>query len=477
MSKILNAIFLTFILIGCGGGGDSTESPTPSNNGTPTPPPVNNIPTVNAGLDISSNELELITLNATATDSDGDALTYKWTWISGSNSSLLSDDTLTPSIQLHNTKEVSLEEFELTVTDSKGASSSDSIIITVNPVNNSPTYTIEGEPEYEEYNKVQIAVVFVDPDYDGLIIDTAIEQITGPEIEAIFGHYDTTIVIEFDAPEVSQRTAFQFFFHATDDEGGEVEGLVEFTVDNRPEQFFAKIKGFNDTGLMSCTNGFDDTISCPVAGKPNQDAEVGRDKLAKDGLLIKEGSGKSGFDFTKIDSNGQPLDSTEIEWSCVLDNNTGLIWEVKLDQPGHFRDKNTRFNWHNPYQDQNGGVPGPKKWFGNECTVEYCNTHEYEQAINDLKLCGIERWTMPTVMQLKTLVDYSIPFPGPVVDDSFFSNVGDEPSYILTWASETNTFTTNSARGVEFELGDNASWGKGNASFIRLVAQAKTENR
>ncbi len=48
----------------------------------------------------------------------------------------------------------------------------------------------------------------------------------------------------------------------------------------------------------------------------------------------------AGFDFTKLGVNGTALSiqnatwatgSTGTKWSCVLDNTTGLVWEIKTD--------------------------------------------------------------------------------------------------------------------------------------------------
>ncbi|MDP2558313.1 hypothetical protein Q8W15_15505 [Photobacterium damselae subsp. piscicida] len=37
-------------------------------------------------------------------------------------------------------------------------------------------------------------------------------------------------------------------------------------------------------------------------------------------------SGIKGFNFVKLDKNGQELADNATDWRCVEDKNTGLIW-------------------------------------------------------------------------------------------------------------------------------------------------------
>ena len=95
----------------------------------------------------------------------------------------------------------------------------------------------------------------------------------------------------------------------------------------------------NDTGITKCVffSIFADcTEGIGSIGSwfdHNQDAEVGRDYLATNGQLTKVGAGIAGFDFTKISAAGEKLPATATAWSCVLDNQTGLMWEIKTKMP------------------------------------------------------------------------------------------------------------------------------------------------
>ena len=107
----------------------------------------------------------------------------------------------------------------------------------------------------------------------------------------------------------------------------------------------ASAAGLNDTGITGCANGTQDFLPCPQPGYPSQDAETGRD--AQVGLQ-KLGAGPAGFDFTKLDRNGYPLPDSAMNWDCVRDNVTGLIWEIKTNDGG-LRDWDWTYTWCNKY--------------------------------------------------------------------------------------------------------------------------------
>lgn len=74
---------------------------------------------------------------------------------------------------------------------------------------------------------------------------------------------------------------------------------------------------------------------------PGQDVDYGRDKTNNDI------DGHAGFNFTKIDSSGNVLPVVAANWSAVLDNVTGLMWENKTDDGG-LHDKDNLYTWYDP---------------------------------------------------------------------------------------------------------------------------------
>lgn len=90
----------------------------------------------------------------------------------------------------------------------------------------------------------------------------------------------------------------------------------------------------NDTGITQCADGATNGLTCPVTDYPDQDAQYGRDFEVND-----DSDGHAGFSFTKLDEKGNELLANATNWSCVKDNVTGLIWEVKQGGNGMIGDE------------------------------------------------------------------------------------------------------------------------------------------
>ena len=154
-----------------------------------------------------------------------------------------------------------------------------------------------------------------------------------------------------------------------------------------------------DTGITACAGG-DGT--CPASGLPGQDADLGRDALARDGVLLKLGDGPAGFDYTKLDENGDDLPDDAQSWTCVRDNFTGLVWEVKVDNPTDVSHHEHTFTWYEPDMSRDGGQPGVID--GGSCSAGSCDTAGLVFALNDAVFCGARSWRTPTREELLGLV-------------------------------------------------------------------------
>ena len=214
----------------------------------------------------------------------------------------------------------------------------------------------------------------------------------------------------------------------------------------------------NDTGIDWCADGSRNFLDCPVDGYPWQDAQDGRDATHDD-----DSDGHAGFSFTKLDANGNPLPSTAAYWSCVRDNVTGLVWEVKTDDGG-LRDKDWTYSWYNPDSATNGGSAGYAD-YGNNCyDSSRCDTHKFVADVNARGLCGARDWRLPGVRELLSIVANDR--FGPAIDTRYFPNT--QP-WGVVWSSSPYAYPSYGAWYVLFDNGRVGYDYKYRGHYVRLV--------
>ncbi|EIF2259185.1 DUF1566 domain-containing protein [Vibrio cholerae] len=226
---------------------------------------------------------------------------------------------------------------------------------------------------------------------------------------------------------------------------------------------FAATQPLNDTGIDWCADGNQNNLDCPVQGYEGQDGEHGRDAQALAGKLPKVGAGTAGFDFTKLDASGEELPASASEWSCVRDNVSGLIWEVK--QPAGsagLRDANHTYSWYNPDNSTNGGNAGTQN--GGTCQGSACDTQAFVNAVNSQGLCGANDWRLPSVNELLSIVHNGR--VEPAIDQSYFPHT---PQYNWYCSSSPHAYDSNDAWGVNFDDGRVYYGNKNFGVPVRLV--------
>jgi gliding motility-associated-like protein len=124
-------------------------------------------PVANAGPDKTITlPTSTATLDGSGTDSDGTVTAYSWTKVNG------------PSVTMTNTSKASASlsglvagvyTFRLTVTDDKGATGSDDVMVTVNAAANNPPVANNDQTSTAKNTPVTINVVANDTDSDGTI--------------------------------------------------------------------------------------------------------------------------------------------------------------------------------------------------------------------------------------------------------------------------------------------------------------------
>lgn len=232
-----------------------------------------------------------------------------------------------------------------------------------------------------------------------------------------------------------------------------------------------KIVKLNDTGI---TWGSDypsgHNTDCNGVVIEAQDCSYGRDAEALAGTLNKVGGGRAGFDFTKLDSSGNPLPDTALSHTCIRDNVTGLMWEVKTNYGLH--NASNTYTWHNTNSSLNGGHAGkPGKsatcyGYTADSPITYCNTQAYVARVNIKGLCGKNDWRLPTRNELLSIKDLSNNIPA--IDINYFQRTKND-NY---WTSSPYASLSDYAWSINFNGGDNYDYHrhKTNQYYVRLVS-------
>jgi len=188
---------------------------------------VNQLPTANAGTDQTVAEGAAVNLIGSGNDTDGSIVAYSWIQTSGTSVTLNNANTANASFTAPTVSADEILVFELTVTDNDGANATDSISITVQNNNQSPTADAGVDQTVDEGTAVNLAGNGTDP--DGSISSYAWTQIAGPLVSLI---NENTANASFTAINVDVDTLVTFQLTVTDNDGANATDTVNVTIQN-----------------------------------------------------------------------------------------------------------------------------------------------------------------------------------------------------------------------------------------------------
>jgi hypothetical protein len=149
--------------------------------------------------------------------------------------------------------------------------------------------------------------------------------------------------------------------------------------------------------------------------------------------------------------NINPMSYTDNGNGTVTDNNTGLIWQKCSMGQDSMTCSGTAltYTW-----DQAPAATG-------------CG------ALNTANLAGHNDWRVPSKKELISIVDYSVPFPGPTIKVKYFPNTI-AGSASLYWTSTQLASAATSAWYTSFDYGSVYNVSKSTSYYVRCVRGGAT---
>ena len=165
--------------------------------------------------------------------------------------------------------------------------------------------------------------------------------------------------------------------------------------------------------------------------------------------------------YLKLDRLGNPAPENSQTWFCIKDLETKLTWEVKTPSNRLYT-----YSWYSESRSNNGGFAGYQN--RGHCPTQ-CDTLAYTNLLKKNKFCGLNNWRLPQREELRDLVDYQRPLPGPAITTELFPNTVAQ----FYWSATPDANNPDSAWGIGFTFGFDYAYFKSDHGHIRLVAGPK----
>ncbi|MDK1289516.1 DUF1566 domain-containing protein [Pseudoalteromonas umbrosa] len=435
---------------------------------------------------LPSKYLDTVVLSAEESsdpDDNGQVVGYKWELISGPSNIVVEDSgSMTLSFVHPLLADTQTAVWRLTVTDDEGGSTTTDFSVAL-AKNDKVVLANAGEDqEVLEFDTVTLDAS-KSVTVDGQYTCTWQQSSTGDTIALADSSACKTT---FQAPDKDDKTFATFKVTVTDSSNRTGDDEVRIDILPKP------LSNLNDSGASACYND-SAKIDCANTEFPRQDAELGRDSVAA--LISKEGSGDLAFDFTKLDADGKELSNDASSFSCVRDNITGLVWEVKEATAGTLPNTSTR-NAQNHYTWALN--PDGTELIGSEYPVinpapcphisdtYRCGVQAFINRVNSESggYCGGNTWRLPSYTELMSIVDFGL-VGVHVLDPAFFPNMPASSlrGHLYFWTSQTAVGGTNGvganltrAYVVDMETGNDIPRAKEQTAYVRLVRGDSNEN-
>ncbi len=182
------------------------------------------------------------------------------------------------------------------------------------------------------------------------------------------------------------------------------------------------------------------------------------------GIKQRQQSAQVDTKFLKISWLGKYLENDIDQWYCAESKETGLVWEVKRFDGG-LRDNDSTYSWYSGEDIELGKRVGRPD--GGSCYFSNCDSFDYVNRVNAVRLCGASDWRLPSFRELETLLDRD--YYNPVINQSIFIHAR-PGKYMTSTELEANE---EMIMYFDFFNGMSLAGRKDLSYFIRLVRSGK----
>ena len=259
---------------------------------------------------------------------------------------------------------------------------------------------------------------------------------------------------------------------------GKDSGAVPLITELPVGTYEVTIKGdkFSGKAQLQIRDGEQRTLVVELAQGAANTKAVSQSELIK---LI----GSTHSDYTKLDAQGNELPNSASSWSCVLDNRSGLVWEVKTNDGGA-RDKDNEYRWGGKgvsdvalkwVKNSPGNKYPESRWNGSG--ERYDDWNKLITAANSEQLCGFSDWRVPDLYELASLVrcrggryqkldeGCTGSYQRPTIDTNYFPNA--QSSWY--WSASPYASDSSYAWLLFFSYGGDSSYNRLSNYHVRLV--------